>query len=90
MACDRGPRVLLADEPVASLDSEAAKGVLQLLRELAAGDRLAVLCVLRQPELALRYGDRIVGFRAGRVVFDTSVSDADAELIAPLYHIESD
>jgi phosphonate transport system ATP-binding protein len=83
------PRVLLADEPVASLDPEAAEGVLQLLRELAARDRLAVLCVLHQPELALRYADRIVGLRAGRVVFDTSATNADAELIAPLYHIAS-
>jgi phosphonate transport system ATP-binding protein len=64
MARDRGSRGLLADEPVASLDPQAAEGVVQLLRELAAGDRLAVLCVLHQTVLALRYTDRIVGLRA--------------------------
>src|SRR5579859_6878517 len=59
------PRVLLADEPVASLDPEAAEGVLQLLRELAASEHLGVVCVLHQPELALRHAMRIVGLRRG-------------------------
>lgn len=74
-ALRQAPRVLLADEPVASLDPEAARGVMELLRDLAANDGLAVLCVLHQPELALRYADRIVGLRAGRVRFDRAAGD---------------
>jgi phosphonate transport system ATP-binding protein len=46
------PQVLLADEPVASLDPEAANDIMRLLRHLAAHEHLAVLCVLHQVELA--------------------------------------
>ncbi len=64
------PRALLADEPVASLDPEAAEELMRLLRRLAHEDGLAVLCVLHQPDLARRYADRVLGLRAGRMCFD--------------------
>jgi phosphonate transport system ATP-binding protein len=64
------PTALLADEPVASLDPEAAEDLMRLLKRLAMDDGLAVLCVLHQPDLARRYADRIVGLRQGRVTFD--------------------
>ena len=55
-------RVLLADEPVASLDPEAAAAILALLRDLARERGLTVLCSLHQPDLARRYADRVVTF----------------------------
>ncbi|MBV9252219.1 MAG: ATP-binding cassette domain-containing protein, partial [Acetobacteraceae bacterium] len=55
------PKLLLADEPVASLDPEATHEVMRLLRRLAHEDGLAVLCVLHQVDLALGYADRVVG-----------------------------
>jgi phosphonate transport system ATP-binding protein len=64
------PRALLADEPVASLDPEAAEELMRLLHRLAREDGLAVLCVLHQPELARRYSDRMIGLRHGRMAFD--------------------
>ena len=64
------PRLLLADEPVASLDPEAADGIMRLLRQLAHRDGLAVMCVLHQVDLAFDYADRVVGMRGGRTVFD--------------------
>jgi phosphonate transport system ATP-binding protein len=64
------PKLILADEPVASLDPEAAEDVMKLLRQLADEGGLAVLCVLHQPALALRYSHRIVGLRDGTVAFD--------------------
>ena len=60
------PQVLLADEPVASLDPEAAEEIMRLLRRLATDEHLAVLCVLHQVELAYAYADRVVGIRDGR------------------------
>lgn len=78
------PRVLLADEPVASLDPEAAVDILVLLRALAH-DGLAVLCVLHQPELALRYADRVVGMRAGAIAFDLHPSAVTPSLVESLY-----
>jgi phosphonate transport system ATP-binding protein len=79
------PKAMLADEPVASLDQEAAEEIMRLLRRLAAEDGLAVLCVLHQPELARRHADRILGLRAGRMVFlDRAAAVGDGE-IAALY-----
>ena len=60
--------VLLADEPVASLDPENAAAILGLLRDLARRDRLAVLVSLHQPELAMRFADRRLRLHEGRVM----------------------
>lgn len=81
------PQVLLADEPLASLDPEAADDVMQLLRRLATVDRLAVVCVLHQTDLATRYADRIVGLRNGRLAFDEPASSVAPERIAALYGV---
>lgn len=80
------PRVLLADEPVASLDPEAAEDIMRLLRRLATEDNLAVICVLHQPELAYRYADRIVGIRDGAIQFDLPAAQvASGGAVSTLY-----
>ncbi len=79
------PRVLLADEPVASLDPEAAEDIMKLLRRLAAEDDLAVLCVLHQVELAYAYADRVVGIRDGRRVFDLPRAEVSRDEVRDLY-----
>ena len=56
----QGSKVLLADEPVASLDPRAARDVLGILRSIAHDDGLAVLCSLHQHDLAAEYADRVV------------------------------
>ena len=61
-------RVLLADEPVASLDPETAISVLSLMRSLAQENGLAILCTLHQPHLADRFADRIVQMQNGRLM----------------------
>jgi phosphonate transport system ATP-binding protein len=83
------PRLLLADEPVANLDPEAADEVLRLLRRLASEDGLAVLCVLHQPDLALRYADRVAGFRDGHIAFDVASSAVSQVMVDSLYRSES-
>ncbi len=65
------PEILLADEPVASLDPESSEQVMRLIREIAADDGLTVVCSLHQVDLALGWGDRIVGLRHGEVVLGT-------------------
>ena len=79
------PKLILADEPVASLDPEAAEEIMRLLRRLAVENGLAVLCVLHQPSLALRYSHRIVGLRNGVVAFDLPAALCADEQIAVLY-----
>ena len=83
------PQVLLADEPVASLDPEAADDIMRLLRRLAAEERLAVLCVLHQVELAYAYADRVVGVRDGRLVFDLPSRDLPRDVVHQLYLSEA-
>jgi phosphonate transport system ATP-binding protein len=79
------PRVILADEPVASLDPEAAEEIMRQLQRLAASERIAVLCVLHQVELAYTYADRVIGIRAGRLAFDLPRSDVSRETVHRLY-----
>lgn len=79
------PKAMLADEPVASLDPEAAEEIMRLLRGLASNDGLPVVCVLHQPELARRYADRILGLRGGRTVFLEQACNVEEQQIAALY-----
>ena len=83
------PKVLLADEPVASLDPEAADDIMRLLRRLAAEENLAVLCVLHQVELAYEYADRVVGLRGGGIVFDLPCSELPRDAVRRLYLSEA-
>ena len=66
----QGGTLLLADEPVASLDPVRAEEVLALLRQLQRRQGLSVLMNSHNVDQALRYSDRILGLRLGRVVFD--------------------
>ena len=77
--------VILADEPVSALDPRAADEVLTLLADLAHADGLGVLAVLHQPDLAIKYSDRIVGMRLGEVMFDKPPGDVTPDEIAGLY-----
>lgn len=79
------PKVLLADEPVASLDPEAAEEIMRLLGRLAANERLAVLCVLHQVELAFEHADRVIGIRDGRVAFDLPRERLSRDAVKHLY-----
>lgn len=79
------PEILLADEPVASLDPESSSQVMALIREIAAERSLTVICSLHQVDLALSWGDRIVGLRAGAVVLDTRTDDLSREEVMEIY-----
>jgi phosphonate transport system ATP-binding protein len=79
------PRVLLADEPVASLDPEAAGDIMRLLQRLARSERIAVLCVLHQVELAHAFADRVVGIRGGRIAFNLPRGQVSHEAVHQLY-----
>ena len=79
------PRVLLADEPIASLDPEASEEIMRLLQRLARSEKLAVLCVLHQIELAYAYADRVVGIRDGFIAFDLPRGEVSREAVRRLY-----
>ena len=66
----QGPRILLADEPIASLDPLNAQVVMDALKRIQTEDGLTVICNLHTLDTARNYCDRIIGMRDGRVVFD--------------------
>jgi phosphonate transport system ATP-binding protein len=69
------PRVLLADEPMSSLDPASSRSVMELLQAINREDGLTVIASLHVLDLAVTYGRRIVGLRAGRVVHDGPASE---------------
>ncbi len=79
------PRLVLADEPVASLDPETSRAVLSLLRSRAAAGNCAVLCSLHQVELVREFADRVIAVRSGNIVFDGSASSLDDDTVRSLY-----
>jgi phosphonate transport system ATP-binding protein len=75
------PKMILADEPVASLDPATAQSVLSFLRGICKSENLAAIVSLHQVSLAKIYADRIIGLAQGRLVFDGSPAAlAEAEL----------
>lgn len=82
-------RIIIADEPVASLDPKAGREIMDLLLEVVSERGLTVLCTLHQLELAQQYGDRIVGMKAGTVVLDTPRESASLKDMQTLYQGES-
>ncbi|KQM15249.1 phosphonate ABC transporter [Plantibacter sp. Leaf171] len=79
------PEILLADEPVASLDPESSDQVMALIREIAVDRGLTVVCSLHQVDLALSWADRIVGLRHGGVVLDTPTEGLSKAQVMEIY-----
>lgn len=79
------PKLVLADEPVASLDPESVRVVMDTLRSLVDEDGIAVICNLHQVNLASDYADRIVGIREGRMVLDGRFEELPAGEIEAVY-----
>jgi len=71
-ALAQNPKVILADEPVASLDPRSADRVMSILREINRDDGITVIVSLHNIELASKYAERIVGLRDGALVVDKS------------------
>ncbi|MFQ5895398.1 MAG: phosphonate ABC transporter ATP-binding protein [Nitrospinota bacterium] len=79
------PRVILADEPMASLDWKLARAVLEMLREVNLRRGVTVVACLHVVDLAREYGRRLVGLREGRVVFDGSPESLGQEALERIY-----
>ncbi|MBU9723464.1 MULTISPECIES: phosphonate ABC transporter ATP-binding protein [Bacillaceae] len=84
----QNPQVVLADEPIASLDPKAGREVMDLLWEIVRERGLTVVCILHQMDIAKEYGDRIVALKSGKVVIDDHIHDLNDELMASLYEKE--
>jgi phosphonate transport system ATP-binding protein len=84
------PRMVLADEPIASLDPLSAEVVMKALREIHDRDRLTVICNLHTLDTARAYCDRVLGMREGRLVFDGPASDLTPATVRDIYGADAE
>lgn len=84
-ACYQEANLLLADEPVASLDRTLAEEVVAQLADIATSDGRTLIASLHDPLLARRHCTRAIGLRAGRMMFDRPIGEVDDAVLQALY-----
>ncbi|PMR74335.1 phosphonate ABC transporter ATP-binding protein [Billgrantia endophytica] len=82
------PRIMLADEPIASLDPRSAAMVMDSLKHINQSQGITVMCNLHSLETARQYCDRVIGMLHGEVVFDGSPQQLDRDSVQRIYGIE--
>ncbi len=85
----QNPKLMLADEPVASLDPATSHSVLKYLEQLNKQDGITVLCSLHFLSLARRYGSRIIALKDGEIVFDGLPKEIDGQRFREIYGEEA-
>ena len=81
----RHPKVLLADEPAASLDPVTGRQILTLLKEIQKKDGVTILMNSHNLEFSQEFSDRIIGLKDGNVVFDGTPSEMNEEILRNIY-----
>jgi phosphonate transport system ATP-binding protein len=84
------PRVILCDEPIASLDPSSAKKIMDKLHKICRDMNISILMNLHQVDVAIRYSDRIIGIRKGEVVYDDDGKKLKKKIVADIYGSEAD
>ena len=84
-ALTQEPRLILADEPVSSLDPVSAKTIMDLLREINQKNGVSIICNLHLPDLAREYAQRLLVLRGGKIVFDGVPKQMDSSRLEALY-----
>ncbi|MBM7599885.1 phosphonate transport system ATP-binding protein [Virgibacillus halotolerans] len=79
------PAYILADEPVASLDPPTSHQVMTYLRKINQEDHITTIVNLHFIDMAMEYADRIIGMRAGEIVFDGPASEVTEETFEEIY-----
>lgn len=81
------PSLLLADEPIASLDPASATNVMDYLKRVCEEDGLTSIVNLHQVDFAKNFANRIIGIKAGKVVFDGAPEDLTPRAVDQIYHM---
>ncbi|RXJ02467.1 phosphonate ABC transporter ATP-binding protein [Anaerobacillus alkaliphilus] len=84
------PEVVLADEPIASLDPKAGREVMDLLWDVVEERGLSVISILHQMDIAKEYGDRIIALKSGNVVMDDKIKNISEDFLQDLYQHDVD
>jgi phosphonate transport system ATP-binding protein len=79
------PRLILADEPTASLDPKLTRVIMDLLREINAEQSITLVVSQHLIDVALAYGSRLIGLQSGRIVFDGSPEELTETVIGQIY-----
>jgi phosphonate transport system ATP-binding protein len=86
----QGADLILADEPIASLDPESSRNVMDILAKINREDGTTIIVSLHQVDIAIRYCPRVIALHQGRVVFDGPSSRLNPELLRELYGVQVD
>lgn len=84
-ALTQGAKLILADEPIASLDPESAHIVMSVLQSLCRQEGITVICNLHQVAFAKQYSDRMLGMREGELIFDQPTATVEEEDVYAIY-----
>ena len=84
----QNPKVILADEPIASLDPERGRELMDLLHHLSQKSNKTLVTSIHSVHFARSHFQRLIGLREGRIVFDCSADDVTPAMIEALYRIE--
>ena len=82
----QNPKLLLCDEPIASLDPSSAKTIMDLLRDMTRKRNIACIVNLHQLDVAIKYSTRIIGLSKGEVVFDGPPEKLTDDVIERIYN----
>jgi len=86
----QGAKVVLADEPIASLDPESSRKVMDILARINREDRCTVIVSLHQVDVAIKYCPRVVALHHGQVVYDGPSAALTPALLRSLYGVHAD
>ena len=84
------PKILLADEPISSLDPKNAQRVMDDMLKINKEDGITIICNLHSLDVAKKYCDRLIGLSDGKVVFDGAPDDLTTEISKELYDIDNE
>jgi len=85
-ALAQNPKLILADEPIASLDPVTSESIMNYIYRICREDGITCLINLHQVEFAKQYATRIIGIRAGHIVFDGAAEQLTPAIIQQIYH----
>lgn len=86
----QNPKLILCDEPIASLDPSTSKIIMDYLKNIARDMGITIIVSLHQVDVAIKYSDRIIGVNKGTILFDGKPSELTSECISEIYNSDSE
>jgi phosphonate transport system ATP-binding protein len=86
----QGAKLVLADEPIASLDPESSRKVMEILSTIQREDGRTVIVSLHQVDMAIRYCPRVIALNQGQVIYDGPAAALTPALLRQLYGMQAD